>query len=65
MTDKASDDDDQYSPEETERRITDAIRRAVNTPPKRHKEMVGKAPPKKRGIGHSSSKAIRNDNTAF
>jgi predicted oxidoreductase len=40
MSDKSS--DDQYSPDETERRMTDAIRRALNTPPKPHKEMVGK-----------------------
>lgn len=33
--------DDQYSPEETERRITDAVRRALNTPPQPHKKMVG------------------------
>jgi hypothetical protein len=33
--------DDQYSPEETERRMTDAIRRALSTPPKPHKKMVG------------------------
>jgi hypothetical protein len=39
MNAKAS--DDQYSPEETERRMTDAVRRALNTPPKPHKEMTG------------------------
>jgi hypothetical protein len=34
--------DENYSPEETERRMTDAIRRALNTPPKPQKELVGK-----------------------
>jgi hypothetical protein len=33
---------DQYSEAETERRMENAIRRALNTPPKPHKEMVGK-----------------------
>jgi hypothetical protein len=32
-----------YSPEETARRRDDAIRRALNTPPTPHREMVGKA----------------------
>lgn len=40
MSDKSS--DDQYSPEEAQRRMTNAIRRALNTPPTPHKEMVGK-----------------------
>jgi hypothetical protein len=35
-------DNDQYSPEETAKRRDDAIRRALNTPPTPHKEMVGK-----------------------
>jgi hypothetical protein len=35
-------DDDQYSDEETERRATEALRRALMTPPKPQKEMVGK-----------------------
>ena len=34
--------DDQYSPEETERRMTDAIRRVFNTAPKPHSDMVCK-----------------------
>jgi hypothetical protein len=33
---------DQYSDEETERRATEALRRALTTPPKPQKEMVGK-----------------------
>lgn len=40
---------DQYSPEETARRRDDAIRRALNTPPTPHKEMVGKAGAPNRG----------------
>lgn len=35
-------EDDEYSNEETARRRDDAIRRALNTPPKPQKEMVGK-----------------------
>jgi hypothetical protein len=36
-------DDDQYSDEETERRATEALRRALlTTPPKPQKEMIGK-----------------------
>jgi hypothetical protein len=34
--------DEQYSDEETERRATEALRRALTTPPKPQKEMVGK-----------------------
>jgi hypothetical protein len=33
---------DSYSDEETERRATEALRRALTTPPKPQKEMVGK-----------------------
>ncbi len=35
--------DDQYGPEETVRRRDEAIRRALNTPPKPQKDMVGKS----------------------
>jgi hypothetical protein len=35
-------DDEQYSDEEAERRATEALRRALTTPPKPQKEMVGK-----------------------
>lgn len=44
-------DDQKYSPEETVRRRDDAIRRALNTPPKPLAEYVGKgkqATPKRR-----------------
>ena len=34
--------DDQYSPEETARRRDEAIRRALNTPPKPNNEYAGK-----------------------
>jgi hypothetical protein len=34
--------DDQYGPEETARRRDEAIRRALNTPPKPQKEIAGK-----------------------
>jgi len=36
--------DDEYSPEETARRRDEAIRRALNTPPKPQKDMVGRKP---------------------
>jgi hypothetical protein len=32
---------DEYTPAETKRRMEDALRRALNTPPKPHREMVG------------------------
>jgi hypothetical protein len=35
--------DDEYSPEETARRRDEAIRRALNTPPKPQSEIVGKS----------------------
>ncbi len=35
--------DDEYSPEETARRRDEAIRRALNTTPTPHKEMIGKS----------------------
>jgi hypothetical protein len=35
-------DTQEYSEQETKQRRDDAIRRALNTPPKPHKEMVGK-----------------------
>jgi hypothetical protein len=46
----AKSDDDQYDPEETVRRRDEAIRRALNTPPKPQKEIAGKSgrPPHKR-----------------
>ena len=38
---------DQYSDKEATRRMDDAVRRALNTPPKPHKELVGKSGKKK------------------
>jgi hypothetical protein len=35
--------DEEYSPEETVRRRDEAIRRALNTPPKPQKEIAGKS----------------------
>jgi hypothetical protein len=35
--------DDQYSDEETQRRMDEALRKALATPPKVHKEMIGKS----------------------
>jgi hypothetical protein len=40
--------DDQYTPEETARRRDEAIRRALNTPPKPQSEIVGKSGRKRR-----------------
>lgn len=33
---------DQYSERETQKRMDDAVKRALSTPPKPHSEMVGK-----------------------
>ena len=44
--------DDQYSPEETQRRMENAIRRALNTPHKPNKDFVGKTErARKRRVG--------------
>jgi hypothetical protein len=42
-TSKMIGDDQKYSDEEISRRRDEAIRRALNTPPKTHKEMIGKS----------------------
>ncbi|MDB5407747.1 MAG: hypothetical protein JWL84_2659 [Rhodospirillales bacterium] len=36
------DSDEGFDPQETARRRDEAIRRALNTPPKPHSEMIGK-----------------------
>jgi hypothetical protein len=41
-------EDERYSEEETARRRDDAIRRALNTPPKPQRELVGKRPSPRR-----------------
>jgi hypothetical protein len=41
---KASQTEDEYSPEETERRAREAIQRSFEMPYKPHKELVGKTP---------------------
>jgi hypothetical protein len=38
-------DDDQYSPEEAQRRFVAAVKAALNTPPKPHKSMGRKGVP--------------------
>jgi hypothetical protein len=40
--------DEQYTPEETARRRDEAIRRALNTPPKPQSEIAGKSGRKRR-----------------
>jgi hypothetical protein len=45
--------DEQYSPAETALRRDEAIRRALNTPPKPQKEIVGKGGGKGRGVRKS------------
>jgi hypothetical protein len=45
--------DDRYSLEETARRRDEAIRRALNTPPKPNKEYIGKS---KRAKGRKRSR---------
>jgi hypothetical protein len=47
-------EDEQYSPEETARRRDEAIRRALNTPPKPHSEIVGKGGGRKRSASAKS-----------
>lgn len=39
---------DERGPDETKRRMDDAIRRALNTPPKPHSELTAKGKPKSR-----------------
>ena len=38
-----SKNDEQYGGKETKQRMDDALRRALNTPPKPHKDIAGKA----------------------
>jgi hypothetical protein len=42
------DKDEKYSEEETERRATEALRRALSTPYKPHREMVGRSEPSRK-----------------
>lgn len=51
----ASDQDELLSEDQIERRMTDAIRRALNMPPKPHKEMVGKD----KGVAKSRKSPVR------
>ena len=53
-----SNPDDEYSPEETARRRDEAIRRALNTPPTPHKEMIGKAGVPNRGRPKRQSRPV-------
>lgn len=50
---------DQYSPEETARRRDEAIRRALNTPPKPNKDYIGKSAPPPRREPKSGKKGRR------
>ena len=53
-------DNEDYSDEEAERRATEALRRALTSPPKPQKEMVGKvgrAKPKRKRLIKSAPKA--------
>jgi hypothetical protein len=45
--------DEQYTPEETARRRDEAIRRALNTPPKPQSEIAGKSGQKRRTLVES------------
>lgn len=53
--------DDQYSPEETARRRDDAIRRALSTPPKPQRELVGKSQRAKASAQSRVKKPSRKD----
>ncbi len=52
--------DDQYTEEETARRRDDAIRRALNTPPRPLKEFVGKSKRAKAQLESLLKKAARS-----
>lgn len=45
---KKAEDDERYSEQETERRMNDALKRALNMPPKPHKPDKAKRRPTKR-----------------
>jgi hypothetical protein len=47
---------EQYSPEETERRRDEAIRRALNTPPKPQKEMARQSRASKKETNGATTK---------
>jgi len=49
--------DEFYSPEETERRAREAIRRSFQMPHKPQKEMVGRTAPRKRSPSKTTKKA--------
>jgi hypothetical protein len=51
-------EDDNYSDEETARRRDEAIRRALNTPPIRQKDMVGKVGAPNRGRPKRGSRPV-------
>jgi hypothetical protein len=53
-----SDNDEQDSPEETACRRDEAIRRALNTPPILHKDMVGKTGAPTRGRPKRRSRPV-------
>jgi hypothetical protein len=50
--------ENQYSPAETKRRMENALRRALNTPPQPHKDMVGQG---KRESEPGKSRVKRSD----
>lgn len=49
--------DEEYSPEEAEQRLRNALRVALRTPPKPHSEMVGASKPQKEGARKGRPKA--------
>jgi hypothetical protein len=53
--------DEQYSDEEAERRATSALRRALSTPYKPQREMVGKAktPAKAKPVPNRAKKSLK------
>jgi hypothetical protein len=53
-----ADNDSQYSDEEAERRMNEALRRALTTPPKPQKDIVGKATKRRRP---PKGKAVKGD----
>lgn len=52
---------DEYSDEEATRRMNEALRRALTTPPKRQKEMVGKSGKSSKREPPKKDKAVKGD----
>lgn len=54
-------DEQDYSPEEATRRMNEALRRALTTPPKPQKEIVGKTSKAMKRRRTPNDKAVKSD----